>query len=216
MKKEEIIKRIAAEIEIENDGKYIDFVVPGYAGRQFAGYHSMRADLLLCKSAAEQLLKSDLDNTIKASLWFTTIILYGKCFTDASSAKYPKLEPKDIFPSDRPKLLETHNSLMHLRHNLVAHRGSTEHEINFVYLKLNIENLSQQVKIKWVRRHRPTDEELKDYVDLIKHLIKTVEEKLFKVADKIWTHLIKNFSPDELSKFKIAGPSANTQRLSKK
>lgn len=182
-------------------------MLPGYIGKKLKGYQSMREDLILCKNAANYLLNHEFDHVITTSLYHSLIILYGKCYTDASTSKSPKLEIKDCFTESENALLNIHKEIMHLRHNFVAHRGSTEHEISFPYLKLNIEDYSRQVRVKQVKRRMPSRADLKGYLDLFFHVISIIENKFEKEANKVWNHMLDKYSPEELAYFKIAGPT---------
>ena len=204
--KEEVLLYFLEKIKEENDGENIDFVLPGYVSRPLIAYQSIREDLLLCLNAAKKILEINHDDLQVNSLWITIIILYGKCFTDATASKSSKLEIKDCFDSNHSELLKTHNDLMHLRHNFVAHRGSTENEYHFAYLRLNVISLTKQVKVKQIKRTKPSDQDISNYILLFNHLVAIVEKKFEKSASKVWGHMLENFTAEEISKFKISGP----------
>ncbi len=206
MEEEEAIKNILEIIQEENDGNHIDFIIPGYAARRVVGYQSMRSDLILCKDAITRLLTTDNDETISSVLFYTFIALYGRCFTDASSSKSPKLELTD-FDTDHQHLMDTHKELMDMRHNFVAHRGSTQHEIGFAFLKLNIKDYSRQVRVKQIKRISPKPENLPQYIELMDYLIGVSEKKFYEAGVKVWTHMLKEFTPEMLAQLKIAGPT---------
>jgi len=181
-------------------------MLPGYAGKKVIAYNSMRTDLILCKNAIAKLINEDHGEVVTASLFHTFIILYGKCFTDASSSKSPKLEISD-FNEKNEHLIVTHEEIMDMRHNFVAHRGSTEHEVGFAYLKLNINDYSRQVKVKQLKRGRPKKESLTDYEKLLNYLIEVCESKFYAAGVKAWKHMLKEYSPDMMAELKIAGPT---------
>jgi len=207
MDKETAIKAILEKIQYENDGQYVDFAVPGYASKKLKAYQSMRGDLLLCKNAITKLTKEKFDDTITTSLYHTIIILYGKCFTDATSSKSPKLEIADCFDDKAPELLTTHKDIMELRHNFSAHRGSTENEIGIVYLKLNIKTFPRGANGKRLKRRMPKTEDLPKYLKLFEHIINIVEAKFEKEVKKVWEHMLKEYKPEHLAMLKIAGPT---------
>lgn len=193
-------------IRAKNNGEDIDFILPGFLAKPLASFHSMREDLRLCQSAVDKLMSSNDDGVVKASLWHTIIILYGKCFTDASSSGMSRLVANQCFSEGQQDLRQTHDKLMELRNNFVAHRGSTDNEFFLVYLTLNHISLERQVQIKSVKRLMPDHNELIEYKNLITHLISVVEGKFERAANKVWKNMLDNFSPEELSQLKIAGP----------
>ena len=194
------------KIKAENDGKHIDFVLPGYAAKRLIAYQSMREDILLCLNCIERLHSKN-DEVITLTLYHTMIILYGKCFSDAASSKSPKLEIKDCFPDATSQLFLTHKDIIDLRHNFTAHRGSTENEMSFAYLKLNIEDNSRQVKVKQLKRRMPKAADFPNYHNLFSHIRQIIEDKFLKEANKVWTHMLENYAPEELARLKIAGPT---------
>lgn len=206
MEEKKAIKIISEAIESENDNEHIDFMLPGYAGKRVIAYNSMRADLLLCKNSITKLINEDNDEVVTASLFHTVIILYGKFFTDASSSKSPKLELSD-FNEENKYLIDTHEEIMEMRNNFVAHRGNTEHEVGFAYLKLNINDYSRQVKVKQLKRGRPKKESLTDYEKLLDYLIDVCESKFYAAGVKAWKHMLKEYTPDMMAQLKIAGPT---------
>lgn len=204
---EKILKLFIEQIKDGNDGKHVDIMVPGYASKRVKAYQSMRADLILIRDATNLLRDNNYDHVITSSLYHTIIILYGKCFTDATFSKYPKLEEKDCFDEKHSHLFEAHKSIMELRHNFAAHRGSTEHEMAFAYLKLNIKDLSKQVGVKQLKRMMPKEEDLPLYLELFEYLIDVVEKKFEIAANKLWDHMVKEYSPERMAGLKIAGPT---------
>lgn len=212
MKKEDAIEFILRKIQNENDGEHMDFVLPGYIAKRLIAYQSIREDLLLVSNATKLLINEKHNHVITTSLYHTILVLYGKCFTDASSSKSPKLELKDCFDEEKDKALaELHKELMNLRHNFVAHRGSTEHEIGFGYFRVKIDDLSRHVNVKQLKRRLPSKDELKDYIQLFNHLVKVVEGKFEKEAGKVMKHMLSEYTGEELAQFKIAGPTVQDE-----
>lgn len=152
------------------------------------------------------MISSNDDAVVKASLWHTIIILYGKCFTDASSSGMSRLVANQCFGECQQDLRWTHDKIMELRNNFVAHRGGTDNEFFLVYLTLTTANLERQVQIKSVKRLMPSQNELIEYKNLMVYLISVVEGKFERAANKVWRTMLDNFSPEELYQLKIAGP----------
>lgn len=81
----------------------------------------------------------DPDHIIHQSLWFSFLITYGKCFTDASGGRKIKLEAstKGILKGATDIQIKLHEELMGLRHNYIAHSGKNDAEYAQFYLILN-------------------------------------------------------------------------------
>ncbi len=205
MTREEKAELLLNEIRQNNDGKTLDFIVPGYAAKRIITYQGIRQDLILCRNAIIKLLTEDHDNTLTSSLFHTVVILYGKCFTDATSSKSPKLEVK-VFKNGHEHLLPFHEIIMNMRHNFVAHRGSTEHDFAFAYIRFGIKNMTQEVRVKQLKKKSFDSNNLPHYIELIEFLINLVEDKFYKAGVKVWNHLLSEYSVQEFSLLKIAGP----------
>jgi hypothetical protein len=116
-------------------------VVQGPLASQYIGYRLIAEDLREVEAWLKQAyalvpkIKSQPENgedyysisstqkdeniLIIKSLFFSSIIFYGKCFTDAKKGRRIKLERKHV-----PKnFLEVHDEIMRYRHNLAAHSG---------------------------------------------------------------------------------------------
>ncbi len=203
------VKEVVEKIAADNDGKHWDFIVPGYAGKKMVAYQGMREDLIICIDAANRLRTEQLDGTLKTSLFYTIIILYGKCFSDATNAKFPKLEIKDCFSTADKELLETHNLIIDARNTLVAHRGETINDLGVAYLKVHVENGSRQFIVRQRRQQKPNNKALEKYIDLFNHVKKIVEAKFEKAGHKVWEHLTKELTPKEFAQLRFAGPGTN-------
>lgn len=87
------------ETQLDNDIKNhsdtretLTFKISNHLERKNIAYYSIILDLETCKKALLKLKKRN-SEIVRTSLFTTIIILYGKCFTDSSSTKSPKLEP---------------------------------------------------------------------------------------------------------------------------
>ena len=118
-----------------------------------------------------------------SSLWHTIIALYGKCFVSTGQAA--KLETNNCFSGQYQTFLKTHDELMNLRHNFVAHRGPTIHEYALAYIKVDPEKNESEIKIEQLKRNRPEQRDLDNYVILFDHLITLTEEKIKKAGNKL-------------------------------
>lgn len=189
-KKESLI----SDLKNQNDGETFDFEIPEDLERKNVAYSRILLDLQICKDALLQLQKRNIDIVI-TSLFTTVIILYGKCFTDSSSSKSPKLEPK-IFENADIKFLDLHKKLMDSRHNFVAHRGNSEHEYGKAFFQINPKKMIWGIKVGIQRRQNFEAEEILEYVSLIEFLSVKAQEKYDKVGQKIINHIFENMSVD--------------------
>jgi hypothetical protein len=204
MKEKEKIEKIINAIKVKNDGSIFDFAAPGYAAKQVTTYQSMRSDLVLCRNCISELFDNKNNDIVKSSLFYTIIALYGKCFTDATSSKSAKLELSDF--KEKKELIPYHNEIMDMRHNFVAHRGSSEHEFGVAYLSLGVSDLSRQVRVTQIKRKSFDKEKIGKYIELLDFLICIVEDKYKKGGEKLWNHMLNEYTPNQFAMFKIAGP----------
>ena len=203
---EDNIRRIVDDIKNENDGEHLDLIIPGYSANKVIGYQGIRQDLNLCKEYVSSLINEKHSSTIASSLLYSFVALYGRCFTDGSSSNSPKLEKSD-FNKEQSSLLELHEELMAMRHNLVAHRGTTDHETGFAYIKLNTKDLSVQVRVKQVKRVFPEQTKLNSYLALLDHLINAAETKFERAGTRAWKHIREEYTGEMFAQLKISGPT---------
>lgn len=208
MKEKEKIEKIVNAIKDKNDGSTLDFAVPGYAAKQVTSYQSMRSDLVLCKNCISELFDNKNSEIVKSSLFYTIIVLYGKCFTDATSSRSAKLELSDF--DKKKELIPYHTEIMNMRHNFVAHRGSSEHEIGVAYLSLGVSDLARHVRVTQIKRKSFDSVKVDKYVELLDFLISVVEEKYKKGGERLWNHMLNEYTPNQMVMFKIAGPKENS------
>jgi hypothetical protein len=200
------------KLEIQNkikDGlkKSIDtdlkFAIPHDLSRNVISMNSIRDDLRFAKYCSIELRnikeKSERDidksNTIliEACLWQSIIMHYGRCFTDASIASMPKLEPSDCFKNDNKEYFKTHTELMRLRHDFIAHRGDTHNEQAVVILNVpnNMDLLKSHISVHAVKAYGPSIEEIENNILLFDFLIEFVGNKMEKRVDKMLDSILK-------------------------
>jgi len=188
-KEENIIRDLKKQKE--NNDSFI-FKIPEHLERKNIAYYSIILDLKTCKEALLQLKEIN-NEIVQTSLFTTVIILYGKCFTDSSTSKLPKLE-SDLFSSENENLKKLHLNLMSMRHNFVAHRGQTEHEFGKAYFQVYPKTMTWGIKVALQRRHSFEIREISDYLGLINHLMIIAVEKYDKVGKKIISHIMANYN----------------------
>ena len=191
-------KRTEKEKELDDNivnhpetSQSLTFKIPRNLERKNVAYYSILFDLETCKKSLLELIKEN-NETLKTSLFTSTIILYGKCFTDGSSTKSPKLE-LDCFKNFE-KLKELHLKLMDMRHNFVAHRGKTEHEYGKAYFQFFPRTMKWGIKVGLRRRFNFEENEIPEYLELVNHLIEITLKKYKKTANKVMEHIVTNYS----------------------
>jgi len=197
-------KAIASELIRLARDKYGDnnmlFVVPKYAAKSFHSYCSMKEDLQLMKKYLDLLESNGLTDEIKSSLMYSTIALYGKCFTDASKAKAPKLEAKKLSLSTQETL--THEYLMELRHRFIAHRGETDSEIESAFFLINNVGTNTELRFMRIKQVSFTEKQISDIKDHFEKLDGELDLLIEKTAKKVQTHLL-SFDPELMKNLNI-------------
>ncbi|WP_419213489.1 hypothetical protein ACNR9Q_04865 [Maribacter sp. X9] len=202
MNKEEKEKQLDSDIKNHSDTKQtLTFKIPNHLERKNVAYYSIILDLETCKKALLRLKKRNRE-IVRTSLFTTVIILYGKCFTDSSSSKSPKLELDCFENSDNLKTI--HQNLMSMRHNFIAHRGETEHEYGKAYFQIFPKTMKWGIKVGLQRRFSFERKEIPDYIELVDYLLKIAVEKYEKVGSKIMEHIITNYdNPNSENKLEL-------------
>ncbi|MBI1768195.1 MAG: hypothetical protein HYR67_07455 [Bacteroidetes bacterium] len=189
---------LIAQIREQTEDDSSRYIIPDHLAKPLLNYQSIRHDLIFIKEATTKLMTPDLDQTTMASLWHTVIALYGKCFV--SSGHSTKLESNNCFSRQNEMFLKTHNELMDLRHNFVAHRGRTIHEFAIAYIKIDPFKNDSEVKIEQLKRNKPDIGELEKYIQLFDHLITVTEDKIRTVGHKVVKKLFSTTNPNQLYK----------------
>lgn len=174
--------------------------IPKLFSKKFVAFCSIREDLLLIKSYVQELQKNP-NLIIKSALTYSIISLYGKCYTDASKAKSPKLEYNEINKSEDWELIETHEYLIKLRHSFVAHRGDTEAEITGAFMLIpKGESDGTDIQFKRVQQATFTKETLININNLADFLISNILlPKIQKGAEKAKKGFLDNVTPTQLA-----------------
>ena len=174
----------------EKYGDSFKFAVPNLLSKKVISLHAIREDLLFVRNATHELItlrlvKQDKKNitdpqntyeTLQRALWYSSIAIYGKCFTDASKAGKTKLEPIHCF-AENNSMLEIHNKIMRLRHEHIAHRGDTEFD--------------QSIAILLIPKTGETDSSVNEYRIMNQQLFTSNGEELIKFLE-VLDHLIKS------------------------
>ena len=201
IKEERLLEMIRiAKRDFTNDNIVIP--IPDFISKKFTTYCSMREDLLMMKQYCMRLY-DEKDKTIQSALTYSIISLYGKCFTDATTSKSPKLEEKEIF-KDSGKFLNTHKEIIELRHQFIAHRGETPSEVTAAFLLVPKEtNDYTNIRYKRLKQISFSNSMLKEIIELIAFLIKDLEKKIDKAAEKVKKGMLENLTPEQLASMNI-------------
>lgn len=213
---EKLFKALWEKVKDEEQDS-LNFFLPKIFADKISTYMSMREDFIYLKDAVSKLSelikipKSERDYVTEKiyipSLWTAIVITYGRNFTDASKAQKPKLEIKECLTPGNELFENTHNYLMDLRHNFVAHRGNNDSELSLVFLKLPKEETTDlkksEYRIKSLRSISPSKEQLLLCLGLFDHLQKIVEEKLEKQVQRVHSRLLEEFTPEQLAQLLI-------------
>ena len=171
--------------------------IPKFMSKSFNSYCSMRDDLITIKKYI-QLLETEKDIIISSALTYSSISLYGRCFTDASNSKSPKLESSHIF-NENSIYKRTHDYLMDLRHNFIAHRGETDSEISLAYILIPKQNGQLQVKYAQTKKINLDTEKKTEIQALVDHILDFLIIKIEKSAEKIYKSFFEQFTSEEIN-----------------
>lgn len=203
-KTERLIHLIKQAQELYSKDHFV-IAVPSFISKKFVAYCSMKEDLeLILQYIAE--LRQNPAGVVKSALCYSMISLYGKCFTDATQNSFPKLEPSNLF-QDGDQNGDTHNYLMELRHQFIAHRGDTENEVGISYILIPEDNNmdKMQVRFSQLKLTGFSAEDVLRIEVLVKYLIEKLLEKIQKTGQKVHDAMMGLFTPQQLSLMLLNG-----------
>lgn len=197
-KKTERLINLVKQAQNEFAENYLVLAIPGFLTKKFVAYCSMKEDIELILEYIK-LLRNDNDHVIKSSLSYAMISLYGKCFTDASKNSYPKLEPNDIF-KNQEKFAKTHEYLIDLRHQFIAHRGETDSEIGIAFMIIpKKEGVDKtQLRFSQLKQNSFSNDNLNEFESLMNFIHDNLMEKIQKSGQKLHEGYLKMFQPEEI------------------
>jgi hypothetical protein len=162
---------------------------------QYAAYNVILKDLGNAQGAFRELDNNNGQAPIvRLSLLFAGIILYGKCYSVARGRKV-SLNYKDVL-KDIEQFTNTHEQLIDVRNQYVAHAGEGDYEQHPLTVNLNPDFNNKAIlgyTINGIQQvhHEPY---LKGYIDLIDKVKEYVSDKIDRIAMKL---------DDELSELDI-------------
>lgn len=198
-----LLERLKERIKNEDVGLYQSFLIPDEMSKKIRTYTLMKSDLHYVRNAAQELIDNEYADLITISIWNSLLITYGKCFTDASKSKSSKLEPEKCFDSEQEKLKKTHDYLMNLRHNFVAHRGLTTYEESLSYLTIGVTKLEMGIGVKTVKKAMADQETLKEIILVVEHLNAFIESKYKVASTRLLEGIQKMYSAEQMQQFRI-------------
>ena len=209
-----LIREILFKITKEEINTF-NYLLPKVFSKKIISYMSIREDLLLIIKQVNFLLDykykvvlidQNYREAVVQGIWSSIVITYGRCFTDASKSSKSKLEPLECFSHKNETLKITHDYIMSIRHNFVAHRGETEHDVSVAYMKIpkfESNPRKTEFRIKSIRTVSPKEKILLNCKELITHLLKIVESKLQKQTEKIHKVIFNDLDPELLNELLI-------------
>lgn len=187
-------KIVALPNRIKNsDTNYGKLLVPTSMSKQITSYMLIREDLLFVKTNAQLLLdskkKRPRNEHTEETLWYSLIILYGRCFSNATKGQKVKLDKEDFFNINDEILLITHNKIIEIRNNFIAHRGDNENEIPIVYVKIPQGEIPEEYNVEFeiVSTRYVTESSLflEQIIDLVDFIIPKVKTKIDKCGERL-------------------------------
>lgn len=183
----------------EHEKDYYLFIIPQFLSKKFISHCAMKEDVSLLTDYIK-LLRTENSITIKSSLTYSLIVLYGKFFTDASHNKNSKLEAKHLFAQNENEM-KNHEMLMNLRHNFVAHRGETDSEIGIAFMivpKIG-EPDDKQMRFSQLKQYSFSTAQLNKIEKLLNVINRYLEDSVQKQGQKLNDSYLKIFTPEQIS-----------------
>lgn len=199
IKNDRLISLIKAAKNQYSDNYFV-LAVPHFIAKKFLTYCSMLDDLERVQ-VFTQRLKEEEDKITRSAFLYSIISLYGKCFTDATHEKLPKLEPAFIF-NGQDDHLKTHEHLMNLRHNFIAHRGETDNETVMAYILVPKDSQSvEQSQLRFTQLTQLYFDTgmLNQIEELVSFLLEFIKERLEKSGQKAYEGFMNAFTPEQMT-----------------
>jgi len=138
------------------------------------------------------------DDELAELRWHGALISYGRCFVSADG-RGMKLESHHVKQLGHDHL-KTHNKVMELRHQYIAHSGKNREQNAMIFVPLYGDLSAPEIKhaiFTNLVTANPCKEDLDRFLDLAKSLLKSVEN-LFLHAEKSVVDYFSSKSPEEL------------------
>jgi hypothetical protein len=188
----------AAKNQYSDD--YFVLAVPQFLAKKFLTYCSMQDDLKLVQEFIARL-KTEGDKIVRSAFLYSIVSLYGKCFTDATNDKLPKLEPAVLF-NGSVEHLETHEYLMNLRHHFISHRGETSNETVMAYILIpKDERTAEQSQIRfWQLKQLFFEAGMLEHIETsVAFILAFLKEQIEKSGQKAYNGYMNSFTPEQMT-----------------
>lgn len=169
-------------------------------GKKYAALFSIKEDLELAQRYTETYLsleENESNSLIRQSLWCSAVVSYAKCFTNAKSGRKLFLNIDECFKMKTDTIfIELHDLIMDIRHNFLAH-GGTSKLSKLEYLLLVNNDLNDKRISSTVVNSNTTDignSQIKLFVELIEFILVYIEERI----KSTFTHLSKEVTSKPL------------------
>ena len=172
--------------------RYEIFTTSEMKVRKYQAYCAMKHDMVLIDKYLGIIDYKTFDNTVNSALVYSIISIYGKCFTDAKSSKSPKLEALKIFTEQEN--IKTHEYLMNLRHHFIAHRGSTDSEIESTFGLYNRTTKTTKIEYARVKQMKFNEDERGQIISHIATLKSKIQTKIVKQEKRLNEVLLKDIN----------------------
>jgi hypothetical protein len=174
---------------------------------KYAAYVSIRKDLEFVKKSLGYLIeieKSDgrpikeisgklhikehdeFLHCLTQSIYFASVITYGKCFASAEGRK-TKLERKDILIDASESVRGSHDQIIEIRNQYVAHGGVSDNEITMVKLLFSQEGGMVKPNIAYSGASAMSErkEDMESFASLVAFVHGVVVKKISVLAQKL-------------------------------
>lgn len=180
---------------------------------KYLGFVSIRKDLDFTKRSLKYLLEieetdgrpiketsgklhirehDDFLHCLRQSIYFASVITYGKCFASAEGRR-TRLEKKDILIDADENLLRTHELIIDIRNQYVAHGGSSDNEIMMAKLLFPYEgNVVKQPKIAYSGASAMSErkDDIESFSKLTTLVYGAVDKKIRIISQKLMEECI--------------------------
>lgn len=175
------------------DGKPCPYVVlEGPMAKRLAGLSLVQQDLLEVQSMLTRIDPMSNDIVGTKAMLFGALVLYGKCFTQADG-RGVKLERKKIFSEDEAR--ESHERMMQLRHEFVAHAGKAREEQLIILLLLNPDTRAKSFRGligNGVSAHGLDEQARRECLETVSHALAYVTAARKEAENRLLQEVTKN------------------------
>jgi hypothetical protein len=166
--------------KIRDGGKSFDYSidVDGKEIKRYKGLVSIILDLEFVSDSIRLLndMTDKKQKTVERSLFISSIITYGRCFTQ-TRGRGTKLDKSD---SIKPQFIELHEYIMELRHEYIAHAGISDAEKFYATLhfkRMDSKDIDMRLGYEGFGQIGLNAEQIKLFIELVKDLTTSLKQK---------------------------------------